>query len=95
MNWDTIKGLPSTNFRIFVGVLLSVIYVLWVLTGVTFGRINDTNATIIYSLGVFILLQEGLDVAQFKFKRDTYVPAPPAKPDIEDTPTKPKEEEPA
>jgi small neutral amino acid transporter SnatA (MarC family) len=84
--WQMIADLPSTNFRIFVGVLMGVLFVIVTLIGVILGKISETNDGALYIVGGFILIQMGLDVAQFKFKRDTYQPAPPARPDVEDTP---------
>jgi hypothetical protein len=85
--WAMIADLPSTNFRIFVGVLMSVLFVLVALAGIMLGRITSANDGALYIVGGFILLQMGLDVAQFKFKRDTYQapnPPAPAPPDRED-----------
>lgn len=88
--WQMIADLPSTNFRIFIGVGLSMLFVIVTLVGVMMGRINNTNENPLYIIGTFLLLQMGLDVAQFKFKRDTYyAPQPPvvaAPPDREDAP---------
>lgn len=86
--WQMIADLPSTNFRIFVGVCLSVGFVLVALAGIMLGKITEANDGALYIVAGFILLQMGLDVAQFKFKRDTYQavtpPAVPAPPDRED-----------
>ena len=72
--WQMIADLPSTNFRIFVGVCLSALYVVVVLAGVVTARIHEADHEALYIVGAFILLQMGIDVAQFKFKRDSYKP---------------------
>lgn len=88
--WQMIADLPSTNFRIFVGVVMSVLFVLVALIGIIIGKITGSNDGALYIVAGFILLQMGLDVAQFKFKRDTYqaptVPTTSAPPDREDAP---------
>lgn len=87
--WQMIADLPSTNFRIFVGVVMSVLFVIVGLVGIIIGRITSANDGPLYIVAGFILLQMGLDVAQFKFKRETYQapnPPAPAPPDREDAP---------
>lgn len=81
-----IAELPSTNFRIFVSVLLAILYVAVTLGGVVLGRIAGANDSTLYMLGGFLLVMMGLDVAQFKVKRDTYTGSPPSPPDREDKP---------
>lgn len=81
MNWKSIAEAPTTNVRILVSVFLAVLYVLGNMVGQIFfnpGRLIDE------SVGYFILAMMIPDVAQFAFKRNTYVPTPPNKPDIED-----------
>jgi len=45
-----------------------------VLAGVVTARIHEADHEALYIVGAFILLQMGIDVAQFKFKRDSYKP---------------------
>ena len=82
MKW--LAELPSTNFRIFMSVWLAAVYVLTVLGGILRGAVTDANNATLYLVGGFLLIMMGLDVAQFKFKRDSYLPSPPAEPDVED-----------
>lgn len=75
---------PSTNWRIFTSIWLSVVYVLGAL--VMSGVNRPPPEHVLYIVGGFLLIMAGLDVAQFKIKRDSYVQAPPARPDVEDAP---------
>lgn len=88
--WPKMSTLPLTNFRGFVGVMLSVIFVLFVLAGIMLDKIDDSNQVVVSIVGSFILVQMGFDIAQFRIKRKTYVaPRPPATstpPDREDAP---------
>lgn len=74
--------MPSTNVRIFASVILEVLFVLVILGGMLMGRTFPIE--IVSALGTFITAWLGIDVAQFKFKRDSFVPIatprPPAPP---------------
>ena len=78
--------MPTTSFRILVGIALAVIYVLILLLAIVFNKFNaNTPMAPLYIVGSFILIQMGLDVAQFTAKRSTYTPGTPVgTKDIED-----------
>jgi hypothetical protein len=80
MRW--LAELPSTNFRIFVSVCLAVVFVLTMLLGIVLGR--EIPLDIATMLATFLAAMMGIDLVQFKVKRDTFTPAPPAAPDVED-----------
>lgn len=89
--WNDLREMPSTNVRCFIGVLLSIVFVVVSLGGIIAGRITAENQSTLYIVGGFIALEMGLDVAQFVAKRQTYQPDPPvapqpAPPDREDAP---------
>ena len=73
MKWfiEHLSVLPTTNFRIFSGIVQSWLYIIVCLVGITAGWINDVNIYPIIVVGGFILAQEGLDVTQFIQKRKT------------------------
>lgn len=60
---------PTTPMRIIMGIAAAFIYVM-VLIGCLVAQI-DVNITLATLIGTFILLQEGLDVAQWGMKRAT------------------------
>ena len=78
--------MPTTSFRIVVGIVLAVIYVLVLLVAIVFDKFNaNTPMAPLYIVGSFILIQMGLDVAQFTAQRTTYTPGTPVgTKDIED-----------
>lgn len=75
-DWAWVEKMPSTNFRIFVTVLLEVIYVLVIL--LLLGLNVQLQADIVFWLGVFITAWLGIDVAQFRIKRKTHTATPTA-----------------
>jgi uncharacterized membrane protein len=88
VTWDWVAAMPSTNFRIFVSVLLEVVYVLVVLGAMVLGR--SLPVEIVYGIGSFILVCLGISAAQFKFKRETFSsPSPDSTPETPATPTTP------
>ena len=70
-----IDTLSTTNFRIFVSVMLSVILVLSILTAVLRGTQMQTE--IVISLLTFVGGMLGIDVTQFVMKRKTEIVTPP------------------
>ena len=85
MKW--LATLPTTNFRIFVSIMLAIVFVLVVLAGIVAGKITGTNDGPLYTVGGFLLIMMGLDVTQFSVKRLTHQPTePPNEPDAEDKP---------
>lgn len=73
---DFLDQLPGTNFRTFIGVLSSVLFVVVVLVGLILRRITAADVPVIASVGSFILVQMGLDVKQFIEKRRTFTHPP-------------------
>lgn len=69
---DWIGRLPTTNFRIFVGVMLAVVFVAVLLVGAVMGRVLDDGTRM--TVAVFIGVMMGLDVTQFSVKRATTKP---------------------
>lgn len=71
-----VSDLSSTNFRIFVSILLAV-FVVIVLTvvGLVFNR--PVQEGVMWAVLGFIGLMLGLDVSQFVFKRKTELVSPP------------------
>lgn len=65
--------IPSTNLRIFVSVVLAVIYVVGTMFAGIIDRELDSGNVI--TLGAFLLTMMGLDVAQFAVKRSTFIPS--------------------
>lgn len=83
-SWTMIADLPSTNFRVFVSVLLEILFFVVVLVAIALGR--PLQAEIVYALGFFLTVWLGIDVAQFKIKRDSFVAALPMAPETDGTP---------
>lgn len=79
---EWLAKLPSTNFRIFISVILGVFYVVSSLLLSAYDK--PVDQVTLYVVGGFIALMMGLDVTQFSVKRATYKETPPTKPDIED-----------
>lgn len=80
MKW--LAEFPSTNARIFVTIVMAFLFTTTVAVGEIVGHpIPQSTQITVYS---FLTVWAGLDVAQFKIKRDSYAPSPPAPPDIED-----------
>lgn len=69
---EWIAKAPTTNLRILNGISLASIFVLGTMIASLFGI--DINETVLLYVGGFILVQEGLDVAQFGWKRGTFKP---------------------
>lgn len=67
--WNGLRNLPSTNFRIFVSVILEAVFVVVVLTGMVLGRTMNTE--IVWAVGLLITGWLGLGVAQFASARMT------------------------
>lgn len=65
-----IKHLPSTNFRIFVSVLLSVVFVIGTMVLVGLG--TEPSEYVLAVIAAFLLAMMGLDVTQFAIKRKTH-----------------------
>lgn len=70
--WNWVAALPSTNYRIFVTVILEVVYVLAVLIMLACGVDLSKQITVIAAVGTFITAWLGLDVRQFHIKRKTH-----------------------
>ena len=80
MTW--LKDLASTNFRIFSTVVTGVLVVIGSFVLMAMGiEIQEVALGLILA---FLAAQGGWDYAQFAKKRETYTPAPPAAPDVED-----------
>lgn len=73
-DWAWVEKMPSTNFRIFITVILEVVYVLVIL--LLLGLNVPLQADIVFWLGVFITAWLGIDVAQFRIKRKTHTVPP-------------------
>lgn len=69
---EWIAAAPMTNLRLLVGIILGVVFVLGTMLASVIG-IDLTDNIGIY-LGGFILLLQGIDVAQFGIKRKTFDP---------------------
>lgn len=69
---DWIAKAPTTNLRILNGIALASIFVLGTMTAGLFGISLDE--TVLLYIGGFILLQEGVDMLQFGWKRSTFRP---------------------
>ena len=67
---EWIAKAPTTNMRILNGIVLANIYVLVMLAGIVLGRPMHFDATM--TVGGFVLVQLGLDLAQFGWKRSTF-----------------------
>ena len=72
---DWIRNLPSTNYRIFLGIWLSVFVVLAFTICVAIQREIQVEA--IYAIFAFLGVVLGLDVTQFNIKRKTEIVTPP------------------
>lgn len=72
---DWIRTLPSTNYRIFVSLWLSVLVVLVFTIAVVQGREFSTEQ--MFTIFGFLGLLLGLDVTQFVMKRKTEIVTPP------------------
>jgi hypothetical protein len=67
---DFIARLPTTNFRILVGILLAVAYVAILLIGAMMGKLIDESTR--HNVGIFIGVMLGIDFGQFIAKRTTF-----------------------
>jgi disulfide bond formation protein DsbB len=72
-NW--IADLATTNFRIFLSMMLAVVLVLVLLIGVML-RI-ELQAEVVWALLAFVGAMLGIDVTQFSIKRKTEIVTPP------------------
>jgi len=63
---------PTTNIRLLNGISLATIFVLGALVLSVLGL--EPSETVLLYIGGFILIQEGLDVAHFGWKRATFKP---------------------
>lgn len=70
-----IRDLPSTNYRIFLGIWLSVLVVLVFTLCVAIQREIQVEA--VYAIFAFLGVVLGLDVTQFNIKRKTEIVTPP------------------
>lgn len=82
MKW--LAALPSTNFRIFVTVCLFSATIQTLLVCVVLQIPLDRYEWIIGMIFAAEGTAMGIDLLQFGKKRDTYMPAPPTAPDVED-----------
>ena len=81
---EFLAKLASTNYRIFVTMLLTSLVIVTVCGGLILEKhIDNGTLTATY---VFLAAMAGVDYLQFSKKRDTYQPSPPSPPDIEDGP---------
>lgn len=71
-----VSDLSSTNFRIFVSILLAV-FVVVVLTVVGLVLNRPVQEGVMYAILGFIGVMLGLDVSQFVMKRKTEIVVPP------------------
>lgn len=69
---EWIAKAPTTNLRILNGIALASIFVLGTMIAGLFGIALDE--TVLLYIGGFILLQEGVDMLQFGWKRSTFRP---------------------
>jgi hypothetical protein len=67
---EWIAKAPTTNLRILNGIALANLFVVIMLVAIVLGRPMDFDN--LMTLGGFILIQMGLDVAQFGWKRSTF-----------------------
>lgn len=72
---DWIRDLPSTNYRIFLGIWLSVFVVLAFTVCIAIQREIQVEA--VYAVFAFLGVVLGLDVTQFNIKRKTEIVTPP------------------
>jgi hypothetical protein len=84
-----IDTLPTTNFRIFVSVMLAVFFVFIELLTPVFsilitGKVYTIPNEVALAVVPLLMAMMGIDYSQYKIKRQTYIPSPPNKPDIED-----------
>ena len=80
---EFLAKLPSTNFRIVVTMtIVQATAARYLLSGVW--GLGDWTPS--WEWLSFLALMAGIDAAQFWAKRETYTPAPPAAPDVEDNP---------
>lgn len=72
-----IANLVTTNFRIFVSVILAAIWAITGIIGALHGTFDAVNAAEFDHIGIAISVWLGIDVTQFLSKRLTYqAPAP-------------------
>lgn len=77
-----LMDLPTTNFRIFVSIILAIIYVVstLLLTIISAMKPEDVRPlpdVVLDTIGLFIFGMMGLDVASYLGKRLTHKPASP------------------
>jgi hypothetical protein len=72
---DHLATLPATNFTIFIGQGLAVLFIVFDLTGIATGWVTDANQSFLYLPAGFIAAMLGLGVTQFGIKRATFDPA--------------------
>lgn len=70
-----IADLATTNFRIFVSILLAAVLVLTLLTGLMLKI--ELQEGIVWALVAFVGAMLGIDVQQFSIKRKTEIITPP------------------
>lgn len=82
MNWKWVAELPSVNYKVMVGSAMFVGFCLACFACMVLQI--ALSETIILSVGGIVLAYNGVTSYDFKVKRETYVPSPPAQPDRED-----------
>lgn len=70
-----VNDLSTTNFRIFVSIVLAVIVVLTLLIGVVLNKPMQTD--IVVTIVTFVAAMLGIDLTQFVMKRKTEIVTPP------------------
>lgn len=70
-----ISDLSTTNFRIFVSIVVAVIVVLTLLAGLIL-RI-EMQTEVVFAILAFVGAMLGIDVTQFSIKRKTEIVTPP------------------
>lgn len=72
---EHLATLPATNFTVFVGQGLAVLFVAFDLIGIAAGWITPENDSTLYLPAGFIAAMLGLAVTQFGIKRATFDPS--------------------
>ena len=81
-----LASLPSTNFRIFITMLLTTLTATrYLASGIGWSeRLHVDSWEPSWEWLTFLAMMAGIDLAQFYAKRKTMTESPPAGPDIED-----------
>lgn len=72
---DWVSEIPTTNLRIFVSLILAIVFIAVITVGLVFERAMD--AVIVGLVFSFLAAMMALDVKQFSVKRNTEIVTPP------------------